>query len=301
MAEHPGKDELIRALALDGRARIVAARTTHLVEELRAVHGASPPVTAALGRAATGALLLASLLEKVTRREPVLTLEIDGDGPAGRIVATASPAGWVRGFARHPAADAPPVNGKLGVAGVVGTAGSLSVVRDIGSGEPYRGVVPLVSGEIAQDLAYYLRESEQTACAVALGVFVSSTGAVTHAGGYLVQLLPETSDADAVELERRARELGEVTRQLRDGRGPGDWLAQMFPAGFELVERYPVEFRCSCSPERVDTALKLLGPAELRELIQDAREQPVEVACGFCRKTYQLERPHLEGLLREIA
>lgn len=297
----PYKDELIRVVADGGGARAIVARTTDAVEALRAIHDTSPAMTAALGRVATGALLMAASLEKVTRREPVLTVEIEGNGPAGRILATASPAGWLRGLARNPAADRPVRgDGKLDVSGVVGTKGTLSVARDLGYGQPYRGVVPLVSGEIAIDLATYLRESEQLASAVALGVMVVPEGRVSHAGGLLVQLLPGTPEDRAAELEDRLRDLGEVSSQLRSGNGPLEWLGRMFPGGYEIAERRPVEFRCGCSLDRVERALKLLGAGEIRQLLVEAAQRPAEVICEFCRTRYHLPQAELARLLLEL-
>lgn len=301
MEEKSRGDELYRVLALEGRARVLGARTSGLVEELRRIHEPTPAATAALGRLATGALLLAATLEKVTHREPVLTVEVEGNGPLGRIVATASPAGWVRAFTRHPGANAPArEDGKLNVSGVVGSQGSFSVVRDVGYGQPYRGTVPLVSGELAKDLAHYLNESEQTPSAVVLGVFVSGEGRVTQAGGYLVQLLPGVSDEEAAELTERVRELGEVTRRLRSGAGPLEWFNSLFPEGFDIIERYPVEFRCGCSIDRVERALKLLGRKEVTELLEQALKKPVGVTCEFCRRAYSLDYQALAGLLLEL-
>ena len=294
-------DTMIRALALGGRARVVAAATTATVERLREIHGTSPTVTAALGRVATGALLLAAALEKVTAREPVLTVEIDGGGPAGRLLATASPSGWVRATVAHPRATAPARDdGKLDVAAVVGTAGRLVVTRDPGIGEPYRGVVPLVSGEIAKDLATYLSESEQTPAAVALGVHVLPEARVSHAGGYLVELLPGVSDAEAEALAARVESLGAVTPRMREGEGPEAWIGTLFPDGYEILDTVPVRFQCGCSRDRVERALKLLGAAEVRELLESSRTEPVTLTCEFCRTPYTVPREDLVRLLAEI-
>ena len=189
------RDHLVRAIGLEGRARAVVAVTTDTAEALRRIHDPSPEVAAALGRLSTGALLLASSLEKVTAREPMLTIEVDGGGPAGRLLATASPAGWVRAMVANPRAIADGrKEGKLNVAGVVGSDGELVVTRDPGIGEPFRGVVELVSGELARDLAFYLSESEQSPTAVVLGVRTLRGGRVGGSAGLLVQLLPGVSD-----------------------------------------------------------------------------------------------------------
>lgn len=295
------RDQMIRVLALGGRARLVVADTTGVVDVLRGIHSTSPVVTAALGRVATGALLLAAMLEKLTEREPVLTLEVEGDGPAGKILATASPAGWVRGFARHPQAAAPMrPDGKLGVGAVVGREGVLSVARDLGYGQPYRGTVPLVNGEIASDLTFYLSDSEQTPAAVGLGVFVLDGGAVGAAGGFLLQLLPGVAEHEAESLADRIRGFGEVTEHLRQGRSPLDWLHTLFPGDFEVVSSTTVEFHCGCSIQKVERSLKLLGRTELGDLIAATTGPSAAVHCQFCGKDYSILTADLVRLSEEL-
>jgi molecular chaperone Hsp33 len=294
-------DHIIHAMGLGGRVRAVVAVTTDAVEELRRLHDPSPEVTAALGRVATGALLLASTLEKVTKREPLLTVEVDGGGPAGRFVATASPAGWVRAMASHPLATAERRDdGKLNVAGVVGSTGQLVVTRDPGFGEPYRGVVDLVSGELAKDLAYYLSESEQSPAAVVLGVKCVREGRVASAGGLLVQLLPGVSDKEAIALTERIRRLGAVSSRLAAGQTPREWLAEMFPRGCSILGEVPARFYCGCSMERVEQALKLLGPNEIRAVLEDGHKDGSDVICGFCKMAYTLQPDRLRALISEV-
>jgi molecular chaperone Hsp33 len=294
-------DHVIHAMGLGGRARAVVAETTESVEELRRLHDPSPEVTAAVGRIATGALLLASTLEKVTGREPLLTVEVDGGGPAGRLVATASPAGWVRAMASNPLATAARrEEGKLDVSGVVGIEGQLIVTRDPGIGEPYRGVVDLVSGELAKDLAYYLSESEQSPAAVVLGVKCLREGRVASAGGLLVQLLPGVSDKEAIALTDRIRAIGAVSSRLTAGQGPREWLAEIFPNGCSILGEVPARFFCGCSMERVERALKLLGLEEIRAVLEDGSDGGSDVICGFCRMAYTLQPSRLKALISEV-
>jgi molecular chaperone Hsp33 len=295
-------DHMIRAMAWGGRARVAACDTTATVEELRRIHDPSPVSTAAVGRIATGALLITSMLEKATGREPMVTIEIDGDGPAGKLLATASPKGWVRAMVANPLATADPkVNGKLNVAGVVGTSGELVVTRDPGIGEPYRGVVPLVSGEIAQDLARYLLDSEQIPSAVLLGVHVVPAGRVGHAGGLMVQLLPGVSDEQAEELSSRVRGLGAVTSQMAAGAGPMAWIESLFAEDLTVLGKIPVRFYCGCSERRVETALMLLGADEVRSMIEENPDGPTLLSCGFCRKEYAVSTADLQRVLRSVA
>ena len=293
------RDTLVRGLGLGGRVRAVAADTTAVAQELRRIHEPTRTVTTALGRLATGALLLAASLEKVTGREPMLTLEVDGGGPAGRMFATASPAGWVRAFVANPdATAAPTADGRLDVGGVIGREGHLSVTRDVGTGRPYRGVVPIFTGEVAKDLAWYLTESEQSPAAVVLSVDVERHGEVSGAAGLLIQLLPGVSDDEARDLTERIRELGALPEL---GGGPADWLESLLPGGFEDVETLPVEFRCGCSKNRVLSALTLLGAREVGGLLRDAeRGTPTEMTCEFCRTSYDVSVAELREILDEI-
>jgi molecular chaperone Hsp33 len=295
-------DHMIRAMAWGGRARVAACDTTATVEELRRIHDPSPVTAAAIGRIATGALLMASILEKATGREPMVTIEIDGDGPAGKLLATASPTGWVRAMVANPLATADPIiNGKLNVAGVVGSSGELVVTRDPGIGEPYRGVVPLVSGEIAQDLARYLLDSEQVPSAVLLGVHVVRAGRVGHSGGLMVQLLPGVSDEEAEELSSRVRGLGALTSQMAAGAGPLDWIQSLFGSDLTVLGQTPVRFFCGCSEHRVETALMLLGADEVRAMIEANPDRPTVLSCGFCRKEYSLSAGDLQRVLLAVA
>jgi molecular chaperone Hsp33 len=299
--EIPDNDHVIRAVGLGGRARAVVAATTSSVEELRRLHDPSPEVAAAIGRLATGALLLASTLEKITRREPLLTVEVDGGGPAGRLIATASPAGWVRAMVANPLATSDQrADGKLDVSGVVGAEGQLVVTRDPGIGEPYRGVVNLVSGELAKDLAFYLSESEQSPAAVVLGVKCLREGRIANAGGLLVQLLPGVSDREALELTDRIRSLGAVSSRLADGKGPRQWLAEIFPEGCSIFGEVPARFFCGCSMERVERALKLLGADEIRAVLEEGGHGGSDVICGFCRMAYTLHPARLRELIAEV-
>jgi molecular chaperone Hsp33 len=277
----------------------VAADTTEVAQELRRIHDPTRTVTTALGRLATGALLLAASLEKVTGREPMLTLEVDGGGPAGRMFATASPAGWVRAFVANPQATAAPTpQGRLDVGGVIGREGHLSVTRDAGTGRPYRGVVPLFTGEVAKDLAWYLTESEQSPAAVVLSVEVERHGDVSGASGLLLQLLPGVSEGEAAELTDRIQGLGALADV---GGGPADWLESLLPGGFDDLETVPVEFRCGCSKDRVLSALRLIGAREVGGLLRDSeRGSPTEMTCEFCRTAYAVSAAELRRVLDEI-
>jgi molecular chaperone Hsp33 len=287
-------DHLVRATALGGQVRAFALDATGVVQELQRRHDTHPAVTAALGRTAMGALLLAA----ASLKEPdqLLTIDVRGDGPVRRILATADGQGRVRGLVGRPHVHAESQGGKLNVRGVVGTGGYLAVTKDLGMREPYRGMVELVSGEIGEDLVYYLAKSEQTPSGAGIGVFVRPDLSVEAAGGYLVQLLPGVPEDEVAALEARAATLPHPTALIRAGTTPEQILEALFPEGFELLHRYPVAFHCPCSRERFESAIVSLGEAEVRRIIEEEEEPYTEVVCHFCNEAYHFS----PGEMREI-
>ena len=289
-------DRLARALAHQGTLRVLAAVTTDLVEEARRRHETAPTATAALGRALTGALLLAATI----KRDERLSLEFSGDGPLRGVLVDATPEGDVRGFVMRPATHLPPRRGKLDVGGALGR-GVLCVMRVplAGVGRLYRSVVPLASGEIGGDLAEYLQSSEQTPAAVGVGVYVDGDGRVVAAGGYLVQGLPgatqDALDAVADRVERAAT----PSQLVRDGLGPVDILHAVAGEDVSLLEEREVQFRCRCSRERVDAAILAMGRAEIAAVLESERR--AEATCEFCGTRYVVGENELRGLLAGVA
>jgi len=285
-------DRLARALVHDGTVRALAAVTTDLVEEARDRHATAPTATAALGRALTGALLLAATI----KRDERLSLEFSGDGPLRGVLVDATPDGDARGFVLRPATHLPPRGGKLDVGGALGR-GVLCVMRvPIAGGALYRSVVPLASGEIGADLADYLLASEQTHAAVGVGVFVASDGRVAAAGGYLVQALPGASRETVDALASRIESSATPSQLVRDGLGPVDMLRTLVGDGVTVLEERAVRFRCRCSRERVAVAILAMGRKEIEAVLADDRR--AEVTCEFCGARYVLEEDELGALLR---
>ncbi len=291
-------DQLIRATAADGGIRVVGAITTRLTEEARQRHKLSPDAAAALGRTMTCGLLMASGMKRPGSR---VNLRIKGDGSLGGILVDAGLDGTVRGYVGNPLAELPKnAKGKLDVGGIVGK-GFLYVVRDIGYGYPYSSTVELVSGEIGEDVAYYLATSEQTPSGLIVGVFVEESG-VTAAGGLLVQVLPKAArDENLVEtLESRMAALADFTPLMQAGKTLneifqeilGDMELHIFP------ETQMLRFHCGCSFERVSRALKLLGESELQDMI--VKDNGAEATCEFCGSVYQASSDHLEQLINEL-
>ncbi|MBD2389767.1 Hsp33 family molecular chaperone HslO [Aphanizomenon flos-aquae NRERC-008] len=291
-------DQLIRATTTDGGIRAVGVITTRLTEEARQRHKLSYVATAALGRSMAAGLLMASSMKRVGSR---VNVRIKGDGPLGGILADAGLDGTVRGYVGNPSVELPPNSrGKLDVGRAVGK-GFLYVVRDIGYGFPYSSTVELVSGEIGDDVAHYLASSEQTPSALVLGVFVGKQG-VTSAGGILIQVLPKAAQDEALvaTLESRVSALSGFTPLLQAGKTLieifndllGDMGLNIFP------ETQMLRFHCGCSFDRVLGALKILGVAELQDMI--LKDNGAEAICDFCGNIYQASSDDLTQLIGDL-
>lgn len=287
-------DYMIRAIAADAQIRAFAVTSRELVEEARAAHNTSPVVTAALGRLMTGALMMGGMLKG---EKDILTLQIRGAGPVHGITATADATGHVKGYADNPSAMMPPNSaGKLDVGGVIG-AGVLHVMKDMGLKEPYASTVALQTGEIADDLTYYFAASEQIPSVVALGVLMNRDNTVRQAGGFIVQLMPFTSEEVIGRLEKKLEEIASVTELLEEGKTPEEILENVLGEfGLDITDKMPVGFRCDCNRERVEKVLLSLGAKELQELVDDGNE--VELHCHFCNKHYTFSVEEVERLMK---
>ena len=292
-------DQLIRATAADGGIRAVGVITTRLTEEARQRHQLSYVATAALGRTMSAGLLLASSMKRSQSR---INIRIRGNGPLGGVMADAGLDGTVRGYVDHPTVELPPnAQGKLDVGRAVGPEGFVYVVRDIGYGYPYSSTVELVSGEIGDDLSHYLVTSEQTPSALILGVFVEPSG-VTAAGGLLLQVLPKAASDEALVslLESRIASLKGFTPLLQAGKTLPAMLADLLgDLDLEILpETQLVRFHCGCSFDRVLGALKMLGVAELQDMI--AQDKGAEAICHFCGEVYKADSLQLEQLIIDL-
>ena len=292
-------DQLIRATAADGGIRAVGVITTRLTEEARQRHKLSYVATAALGRTMAGGLLLASSMKRADSR---VNIRVRGDGPLGGVLADAGLDGTVRGYVDHPEVELPPnAKGKLDVGGAIGQEGYVYVVRDVGYGYPYSSTVELVSGEIGDDLTNYLVNSEQTPSALVLGVFVGADG-VTAAGGILIQVMPKAAIDDELValLESRIESLQGFTPLLQAGKTlPMILEGLLGDLGLEILpETQMVRFHCGCSFDRVLGALKLLGEAELQDMIE--KDEGAEAICHFCGEVYKADSNQLTQLIGEL-
>jgi molecular chaperone Hsp33 len=286
-------DYIIRASAAENQIRAFAATTKELVEYARSIHGTSPVATAALGRLLTAGAIMGSMMKG---EEDILTLQIKGSGPIGGITVTANSKGTVKGYAYHPevilhAND----KGKLDVAGAVG-AGILSVIKDLGLKEPYTGQTHLVSGEIAEDIAYYYATSEQVPSVVALGVLMNKENTVKQAGGFIIQLMPFAQETIIDQLEKKVNEITSITSLLDQEMSPEMILEHILgDFGLEIMDKLPASFECNCTKKRVEKAIISIGQKEITEMIEE--EKPIEVNCHFCNTHYNFSVEELKELL----
>lgn len=276
-----------------GHFRAYAAVTKQLVEEARQRHNTSPTATAALGRVLTAGVLMSANL----KGEDLLTIRITGDGPLGAVVVTGDSKGKVRGYVQYPEADLPSKNGKLDVGGGIGANGQLSITKNMGLKDPYTGSIPLVSGEIGEDIAYYYAKSEQIPSVVALGVLVDTDISVKAAGGYLVQAFPGAGDEELDVLEERAQNMPPVSTLFSEGVKPEEILERLLGPDFTELERKPAAFECQCSKEKLERILVSLGQEELADMIKT--QNKAEITCHFCNDKYDFDARELQTLLNE--
>lgn len=290
-------DKIIRCITSDGSIMASAISSTNIVATAQQVHRLSPVATAALGRLLTGASLMGAQLKQ---RRAALTVRIKGDGPLGVMVASATSDGNVRGFVGNPNCETEHYeNGHINVGKAVGSNGTLYVVRDYGTGEPYTGVVELVSGEIAEDITSYYANSEQIPTVCALGVLLDKQdGALLLAGGMLIQLLPGATQDICDKLEANIKKLESVTTMMAKGMAPLD-MCRAALEGFELevLDEMPVHYYCTCSRQRVEQSFASIPDDQLRGMINSTGN--VEAVCHYCNKKYLFTAKEIEDFIKE--
>lgn len=284
----------VRCISVDGTLTVTAIDSTDIVEEMRKIHQTSPVTSAALGRLMTAASMMGAALKN---EDCSVTLRIKGGGPTGTVMAVSDWQGNVRGYVQDPTVELPlNKKGKLDVSGAVGTDGELTVIKDIGMKEPYIGQVPIVSGEIAEDITSYFFTSEQIPTVCALGVLVDRDRSIKAAGGFLIQLLPTALDDTVTAVERCIKDIEPVTAMLSDGMSPEE-ICRHVLGEFELdvLDESAPEYRCSCSRQRVENALIGTGIVSLEEMAQD---ENTEVCCQFCNKKYNFSSDDIKKLIK---
>ena len=290
-------DVILRGLLAGGRVKLMAISGKTLVETARQTHGLSRVCTAALGRTLMMTAMMGVQLKNEDER---VTAILKGGGAAGNIVCTARPDGTVKGYIENPSIELPPApDGKLDVALAVGWFGDLTVVRDLSMKEPYTGTVPILSGEIAEDFAYYYTVSEQQPSLVYLGVMVDiESGETLSAGGLVLAPLPDCPEEAIAAMEALAGKIEGISKALVT-RELEDVLTEIFEGlKLEFISSEHPAFLCDCSRERLERVLISLGKEELTGMIKEDRG--AQLTCQFCNKVYEFDEEALAALRAEI-
>lgn len=285
---------ILRATAKDGDVRIFAAITTEMVEKARKTHNLSPTASAALGRFLTAGSIMGLMLKGDM---DTLTLSINGGGEAGNLVVVANSKGNVKGYISNPFVD-PPLNskGKLDVGGAIGVNGTLNIIKDLGLKEPYSSQVPIRTGEIGDDIAYYFTVSEQTPSAVVVGVKVDTDITIKSAGGLIVQMMPGANPMLGDIITYRLEEIPPLSTLIGDGKSGEDILNMLFDdMDLKILDRIEVDYVCDCSMERVERALISMGRQELESIKE---EENIEIQCHFCNTRYSFTKKDIESLIQ---
>lgn len=284
--------ELVRMISTDGTLTVIAVDSTDIINRMEKIHMTSAVTSAALGRLLTAASMMGAVLKG---KDHSITLRLNGNGPAGSLIAVSDSEGNVRGYVANPVVEIPLNNkGKLDVAGAVGTDGTLTVMKDLGMKEPYIGQIPIVSGEIAEDITSYFATSEQLPSVCALGVLVNPDLSIQAAGGFIIQLLPTALDDTIDKVEECIKGIPSVTQMLTSGMTPEDICRSVLKTfDLEILDTAKPEYRCNCSRERVTKALLTMGKEELVDMANDPF---TEVDCHFCEKKYRFTSAEIRKL-----
>lgn len=287
------QDYLVKTTLYDGMVRAYAAVTTNTVEEARRRQDTWATPSAALGRTLT----ITGMMGAMLKGEDTLTVKVEGNGPIGAIIVDANAHGDVRGYVIHPHVDFPSnEQGKLDVRAAVGTEGTLSIVKDLGLKDYFTGQVPIVSGEISEDFTYYFATSEQTPSAVGAGVLVDTDYTIKAAGGFIVQLMPGATEEVVTKLEQKLENFPPISSLIEAGNSPEEILQRLFDdETIDVLEKMDVQYKCKCSKERMENAIKGLGAEEITKMIEE--DHGAEATCHFCNEVYHLTEDELRALL----
>lgn len=290
------KDFLIRGSSEDGAVRFFACSTTNLVEEARKIHDCYPVAAAALGRMLTVGSMMGTMLKA---DQDILTLQINGKGPAGSVVAVSDNSGNVRGYIYNPHVETTfKPSGKLDVGSAIGYEGSLTVIKDLGLKEPYVGQIPIISGEIGDDFTVYFAKSEQTPTSVGLGVLVEPEGNVSAAGGFIIQVMPEAMEDTVALLEHNLAYLRPISDMVSSGLSVEELIGEVLKGiSFNVLEKKEIGYVCNCHRDRIEKVLISLGEAELIDIIEE--DEKAEISCHFCNNKFHFNKEELINLLDE--
>lgn len=288
------KDYLIRGIVEARNCRVFACTTKNLLEEARKKHDLWPTASAALGRLMSATLMLGAM----NKNHEKMTVTLQGGGPIGTLMACTNSDGKIKGFVANPHVHYTYEDtGKLGVGIAVGNQGTLQVIKDMGLKEPFVGTVPLQTGEIGEDFAYYFMVSEQVPSVVSLGVLVDTNNEILSSGGFIIQLLPEASDEDISYIEEKMRQFPAISSLLHEGKSPQDILRMIFE-DVEILETQDLSFECDCSKEKMRNALMTIGKQEIQDMIEE--DHGCEMTCHFCNEKYHFSEDELKDILKDI-
>lgn len=290
-------DYMIRGIDKDAYLRIIVADTTEAVEKARKIHGSSPTSTAAMGRLLTAGVIMGRMMKN---DRDSMTLKLEGDGSIGLMTVVVNNQGQGKIFVANPFAEAEPyANGKLNVAGVVGTSGNFTVITDLGLKDPFIGVSPIVSGEIGEDIAYYYAKSEQTPSVVALGVLVDKDLSVLASGGYFIQLMPGADEEVISKVEHAVSKMDPISTLISKKMMPEQIMSSLLDEfEMEILEKMPVSYYCDCSRNRVEKMLKNIGRKEIGAMIRE--DHGCEICCHFCENKYVFSEEDLQKIFDEL-
>jgi len=282
-------DKLVKALAYNNEIRVYVIDATDMVNEAQSRHDTWNTATAALGRAMIGTTLLSTS----QKGDVKTTVRIEGNGPVGYILVDGNAQGQTKGYIKNPHVFLElNESGNIDVSGAVGTAGTLTVSRDLGLKDPFTGQVPLVSGELGEDFTYYMANSEQIPSAIGLSVLVNPDEAVNSAGGFMIQVLPNASEETISAMEQTIADLPLVSKMMDEGLQPVEILEKLVgPDNYKVLEEQSVEFKCDCSKERFGHSIAALGQEEIQSMIDE--DHGAEAVCHFCRREYHYSEEDL--------
>ncbi len=291
-------DYMIRGIDKEAYIRVIVADTTNMVEDSRRIHGSSATSTAAMGRLLTAGIMMGKMMKN---DRDSMTLKIEGNGPIGLMTAVVKNSGEGKIFVANPMADAESyLNGKLNVAGVVGTQGNFTVITDLGLKDPFIGISPIVSGEIGEDIAYYYAKSEQIPSVVGLGVLVDKDLSVLAAGGYFIQLMPGATEQLIEKIENAISKAEPISSMIAKKMSPEDIMHSLLhDFEMEVLEKTPISYHCECSRSHVVRMLKSLGSSEIESMIHE--DNGCEICCHFCNNKYIFSSEELQGMLSEMS
>lgn len=285
-------DYLIKSICYDGQIRVYTVDATETIAEAQRRHDTWSASSATLGRTMIGSLLLGATL----KGDDKLTAKVEGNGPAGHIIADSNGRGEVKGYIANPKVSLPlNEKNKLDVRGAVGTEGTLTITKDLGMKEPFSGQVPLISGELGEDFTYYMANSEQTPSAIGLSVLVNPDETIRTAGGFMIQVMPGATEETLEELDKNIKSIPLISKLMDEGEKPEQILERLVGGGNpRILEKLPVSFVCECSKDRFSQAIAALGNKEIDDMIEE--DGGAEAVCHFCGNKYHYSVEDLKQL-----